>query len=122
MSAKGKKGIPSSGSNSALSIIGNGTAAQSPRPSSTSTRGQAQTFPSIGTKKTVGEDTTEELIVEAYFKQIESLPLPFSLLKEGLSEIGDSPDKLRPVFRKLSLPVSTEILLSIHILIIHYHG
>ncbi|KAI8916718.1 P-loop containing nucleoside triphosphate hydrolase protein [Powellomyces hirtus] len=39
-----------------------------------------------------------------YRKRLESLPLPFELLRMGLSNLGRSPDELKQVFTKLSLP------------------
>ena len=53
---------------------------------------------------------TIDSIVENYFKKVDSLLIPFSDLNKGLSEIGDSPDKLRPVYRKLSLPVRSFLI------------
>ncbi|KAJ3038829.1 hypothetical protein HK097_003029, partial [Rhizophlyctis rosea] len=44
---------------------------------------------------------TEE---EEYKASIENLPLPFELLKRGLSQLGRSPDGLKMVYLRLALP------------------
>ena len=46
---------------------------------------------------------TEE---EEYRSSIEKLPMPFEVLKHGLSQLGRSPDGLKMVYLRLALPVS----------------
>lgn len=42
---------------------------------------------------------------EEFRKRIEQLPLPFEMLKAGLSELGFAPEGNKLVYRKLALPV-----------------
>jgi hypothetical protein len=57
-------------------------------------------------KTTPESDQADNELIESYKKRLEMLPLPADVLKQGLSEIGSSPNQLKSVFRKLSLPVS----------------
>lgn len=45
---------------------------------------------------------------EEYKRRVYSLPLPFDLLKQGLSCLGPSPNGLRHVYLRLSLPASNQ--------------
>nr|KAJ3422596.1 Calcium calmodulin-dependent protein kinase kinase 2 [Polyrhizophydium stewartii] len=46
----------------------------------------------------------ERELLEEYARRMASLPLPADMLKRGLSQMGPSPDGLRQVFKKLSIP------------------
>ncbi|KAJ2997412.1 hypothetical protein HDV02_005541 [Globomyces sp. JEL0801] len=66
----------------------------------------------ITVEPTPSEPTLEEIeaqefqaMVDTYKKRIELLALPVDILKNGLSDIGPSPDQLKSVYHKLSLPV-----------------
>ncbi|KAI8895704.1 P-loop containing nucleoside triphosphate hydrolase protein [Globomyces pollinis-pini] len=65
----------------------------------------------ITVEPTPSEPTLEEIeaqefqaMVDTYKKRIELLALPVDILKNGLSDIGPSPDQLKSVYHKLSLP------------------
>jgi hypothetical protein len=56
------------------------------------------------TKEEIEQENVNNL-VDQHLKRMDLLPLPFEMLKRGLSEIGPAPDSLNPVYHKLSLPV-----------------
>ncbi|KAJ3275235.1 hypothetical protein HDV01_000962 [Terramyces sp. JEL0728] len=57
-------------------------------------------------EKSVEEMEEEEFddLVNVFQKRVDLLPFSMDLLKQGLSEIGPSPDHLKSVYHKLSLP------------------
>ena len=97
MSARVKKAIPGGDS---MTTLPSQNQVNSSRPASSIRQPLAVKKPDIPNAA-----NSLDIAVESYFKKIDSLPIAFSILKEGLSEIGDSPDKLRPAYRKLSVPV-----------------
>eukprot|EP00842_Homolaphlyctis_polyrhiza_P001384 jgi/Hompol1/2246/HPOL_005903-RA len=54
------------------------------------------------TKNTEETELSEQ--IDEYYSQLERLPLPAEMLKRGLSQMGPSPDGLRQVYQKLSIP------------------
>ncbi len=97
MSARVKKAIPGGDS---MTTLPSQNQVNSSRPASSIRQPLAVKKPDIPYTA-----NSLDIAVESYFKKIDSLPIAFSILKEGLSEIGDSPDTLRPAYRKLSVPV-----------------
>jgi hypothetical protein len=66
---------------------------------------QADVMPEpVKTPEQIERDEFESMI-QNHAMRMELLPLPFELLKKGLSEIGPAPDSLNSVYHKLSLPV-----------------
>ena len=45
-------------------------------------------------------------IINEYESRLNALPLPSEILKRGLSQIGLSPDGMKHVYQKLTLPVT----------------
>jgi hypothetical protein len=82
---------------------GDGSALHSMKPEPS----QADVMPEpIKTPEQIEREEFESM-VQHHASRMELLPLPFELLKKGLSEIGPAPDSLNSVYHKLSLPVQS---------------